>query len=119
MENHKIIIYLDTDDPLNNDMLSAGFNRLPELIFEYKLYQPLKKTGYYYREDKANNAPGQQRHFHIYQDEKGKHQICAINIDGTPHDGDIIVLPPKVLAALRELGVEIQSNEVNKNNEKN
>ena len=107
MEDYNIIIYLNSDDPLNEDMLNVGFKRLPELILEYKIYQPLKKTGYYYREDKANNAIGQQQHLHIYRDADGKHQICAINKDGTPHDGSVIALPRKVLAALQELGVEI------------
>ena len=119
MEDYQIIVYLNSDDSLNDDMLSVGFKRLPELVLEYKLYKSLKKTGYYYREDKANNAPGQQRHFHIYRDTKGKHQICAITEDGTPHDGSSIALPPKVLAALQELGVEIPTNAVSENNEQN
>lgn len=119
MEDYNIIIYLNSDDPLNEDMLNVGFNRLPELIIEYKIYQSLKKTGYYYREDKANNAIGQQKHFHIYRDAKGKHQICAVNKDGTPHDGSVIALPRKVLAALQELGVEIPTITNSKTNEQN
>lgn len=110
--NDMVIVYLDSNDPLNDKMSSVGFNILTELILEYETYRKLGKTGYYYRKDKANNAPGQQIHFHIYTDRYGKHQIAAINIDGTAHDGSHFVIPEFMVESLRQLGVTIPADRI-------
>lgn len=66
MENYQVILHVDADDPLYDRMLSAGFAAMPEPIFVHQLYQPLTRKQFYYRMDKANHGPGQQRHIHVY-----------------------------------------------------
>lgn len=110
MNEDKIVFYLDANDPLNDKMIQAGFERIPEQLFEHKTYQSLGKTGYCFRGDKANNAPVQQQHYHVYKDDKGMHQIFAINKDGTPHDGSRFSMSKKLVDALKSLGIAVPSN---------
>ena len=108
MEEYQIIFHFDEGDPLI-DVLAKRDDFVPvsQLLLEYETYKKLANTGYYYRIDKANNAPGQQRHVHIFKDKNGVHQIMAINMDGTPHDGSKLQIPKKLIAPLRALGVDV------------
>ena len=51
-------------------------------------------------------------HFHIFTDKRGKHQIFAINIDGTAHDGSHFVIPDLMVDPLRQLGVTIPASRI-------
>ena len=80
--NDDVILVVDKNDFLFNK-LSKNLNRLDE----YANYKKFENTKCYYRLDKGNNAVGQERHIHVFTDERGKHQLYAINYDGTKHDG--------------------------------
>ena len=108
MEEYQIILHFDEGDPLVKELANRDdFVAVPQLLVEYETYHKLANTGYYYRIDKANNAPGQQRHVHVFKDKYGVHQIMAINVDGTPHDGSKLQIPKKLIAPLRALGVNV------------
>ena len=107
MEGDQIIIHLDAGDSLERVMASKGFTPFIARFDEHKLYQPIEGTKWYYRMDKANNAPGQLRHIHVYRDDKGQCQLFAMNVDGTAHDGSKYQLPKKMFTPLQKLGCVI------------
>lgn len=108
MGDYQIIFHFDEGDPLVEVLAKRDdFVAIPQQLLEYETYRKLANTGYYYRKDKANNAPGQQRHVHVFIDRNGEHQIMAINMDGTPHDGSKLQIPKKLIAPLRALGVNV------------
>lgn len=110
MEEYQIIFHFDEGDPIIQELAKYGFVETRQQLLEYETYQKLADTGYYYRMDKANNALGQQRHVHVFKDRNGKHQILAINMDGTPHDGSTLQIPKKLIEPLRKLGVNVPDN---------
>lgn len=112
MNEYQVIIHVDSDDPLNCAMVRAGFAPMPEPVFEHQLYQPLTQKRYYYRMDKSNNAPSQQRHIHVYRDNRGKRQLFAMNVDGSSHDGSQYIIPKDLFAPLQKLGLTIPSGGV-------
>lgn len=99
-ENDDVILVVDKNDPLFNT-LSENLNRLNE----YTNCQKFGKTNCYYRLDKSNNAVGQKRHIHVFTDKRGRHQLYAINYDGTKHDGSKYKLNKKHIEALKKLGI--------------
>lgn len=103
-DNDIIFIVTDRDDEINAKLRSL------ELLLEYDNYRPFPPTKCVYRLDSANNAPGQQQHIHVYADQKHQHQLYAINIDGTPHDGSKCVLSKKHQQALTNIGFQVPSN---------
>lgn len=97
-----LYIVLDEDDEIN-----VTIRKIKEYITEHETYQPFPPTKCVYRLDKPNNAPGQQKHIHVYADKKHNHQLYAINIDGTPHDGSKYQLNNKHQEALKALGFPV------------
>lgn len=97
-----LFLVLDEDDDIFNSFLKEK-----NYILEYDTYKSFLPTKCVYRLDKANNAPGQQEHIHVYSDKNHNHQLYAINIDGTPHDGSKYQLNKKHQIALRALGFTV------------
>lgn len=98
---------------VDNDVDLAGLNlleRIPQKLLEHTIYQRFGDTKLYYRLDKANNAPGQQRHIHVFKDDKGRIQLFSINFDGTKHDGSRHQLTSKEQSALTALGIPVPLN---------
>lgn len=98
---------------VDNDVDLAGLSQLeqiPQMLLEHNIYQRFGDTKSYYRLDKANNAPGQQRHIHVFQDDKGRIQLFSINFDGTKHDGSKRQLTSKEQSALTALGIPVPPN---------
>ena len=98
---------------VDNDVDLAGLSqleRIPQKLLEHNIYQRFGNTKSYYRLDKANNAPGQQRHIHVFKDDKGRIQLFSINFDGTKHDGTQRQLTTKEQEALTALGIPVPSN---------
>lgn len=95
-----VILVVDNKDPLFNE-LDKKIKRLDE----YANYRKLGNTKCYYRLDKGNNTVGQERHIHVFTDERGRHQLYAINYDGTKHDGSKYQLNKKHIEALKKLGI--------------
>ena len=84
--------------------------QVPQALLEHNIYQKFGDTKLYYRLDKANNAPGQQRHIHVFKDDKGRIQLFSINFDGTKHDGSKRQLNSKEQSALTALGISVPPN---------
>lgn len=97
-----LFLVLDEDDDYNSDL-----NSEKDFILEYDNYQSFPPTKCVYRLDKSNNIPGQQVHVHVYSDKKHNHQLYAINIDGTPHDGSKFQLSQKHQDALKAIGFTV------------
>ena len=98
---------------VDSDVDFAGLRQLemvPQKLVEHKIYQRFGDTKLYYRLDKANNAPGQQRHIHVFKDDKGRIQLFSINFDGTKHDGSQRQLTSKEQSALTGLGIPVPPN---------
>lgn len=98
---------------VDNDVDFAGLSQLekmPKVLLEHNIYQRFGDTKSYYRLDKANNAPGQQRHIHVFKDDKGRIQLFSINFDGTKHDGSKRQLTSKEQSALIALGIPVPPN---------
>lgn len=98
---------------VDNDVDLASLRQLeqvPQALLEHNIYQKLGDTKLYYRLDKANNAPGQQRHIHVFKDDKGRIQLFSINFDGTKHDGSKRQLNSKEQSALTALGIPVPPN---------
>ncbi len=104
-DNPPLFLVLDNDDVIN-----TCFNGETKYILEHETYQSFPPTKCVYRLDKGNNAVGQQKHVHVYADKKHNHQLYAINIDGTPHDGSKYQLNKKHQDALRSLGFKVPEN---------
>ena len=102
VEDSVLFLVLDKDDTLN-----TAFKDEKRMLLEYDIYQPFPPTKCVYRIDHANNAVGQQEHLHVYADKNHKHQLYAINIDGTPHDGSKFQLNRKHQQALKNLGFPV------------
>ncbi len=83
---------------------------VPQMLLEHNIYQRFGDTKLYYRLDKGNNAPGQQRHIHVFKDEKGRIQLFSINFDGSKHDGSQHQLTSKEQRALSALGIPVPQN---------
>lgn len=95
-------LVLDEDDVINTALLDYD-----RILLEWDNYHPFPPTKCVYRLDKPNNAQGQQKHIHVYSDKSHQHQLYAINIDGTPHDGSHYQLSTKHQDALRTLGFPV------------
>ncbi len=98
---------------VDNDVDLASLRQLeqvPQALLEHNIYQKFGDTKLYYRLDKANNAPGQQRHIHVFKDDKGRIQLFSINFDGTKHDGSKRQLNSKEQSALTALGIPVPPN---------
>lgn len=98
---------------VDNDVDLASLRHLeqvPQALLEHNIYQKFGDTKLYYRLDKANNAPGQQRHIHVFKDDKGRIQLFSINFDGTKHDGSKRQLNSKEQSALTALGIPVPPN---------
>lgn len=98
---------------VDNDVDLAGLSQLeqiPQMLIEHNIYQRFGDTKLYYRLDKANNAPGQQRHIHVFKDDKGRIQLFSINFDGTKHDGSKRQLTSREQSALTSLGIPVPPN---------
>lgn len=98
---------------VDNDVDLAGLSqleRIPQTLLEHNINQRFGDTKLYYRLDKSNNAPGQQRHIHVFKDDKGRIQLFSINFDGTKHDGSQRQLSSKEQCALSELGIPVPPN---------
>ena len=83
MEEELILV---VDNEVKLDGLK-NLEQVPQALLEHNVYQKFGDTKLYYRLDKANNAPGQQRHIHVFKDNRGRIQVFSINFDGTKHDG--------------------------------
>ncbi|MBE6285924.1 MAG: hypothetical protein E7093_05745 [Bacteroidales bacterium] len=94
-----LFLVLDADDEIN-----TVFNEEKRYILEYEIYKKFPPTKCVYRLDRSNNTTGQQTHIHVYADKKRHHQLYAINIDGSSHDGSKYLLSPKHQDALRVIG---------------
>lgn len=95
---------------VDNDVKLVGLSqleRIPQKLLEYNIYQRFGDTKLYYRLDKSNNASGQQRHIHVFKDNKGRIQLFSINFDGTKHDGSQRQLSSKEQSALTALGIPV------------
>lgn len=98
---------------VDNDVDLASLRQLeqvPQALLEHNIYQKFGDTKLYYRLDKANNAPGQQRHIHVFKDDKGRIQLFSIIFDGTKHDGSKRQLNSKEQSALTALGIPVPPN---------
>lgn len=98
---------------VDNDVDLVGLSqleRIPQTLLEHNIYQRFGDTKLYYRLDKANNAPGQQRHIHVFKDDKGRIQLFSINFDGTKHDGSQRQLSSGEQKALTALGIPVPPN---------
>lgn len=103
----ELILVVDEDVDLES---LQGLTSYPKMLLEHNIYQKFGSTKHYYRVDKANNAPGQQRHIHVFKDDEGQIQLFAINYDGTTHDGSKHLLSRKEKDALTSLGIPIPPN---------
>lgn len=103
----ELILVVDSDVELEG---LKHLERVPQALLEHNIYQKFGDTKLYYRLDKANNAPGQQRHIHVFKDNKGRLQLFSINCDGTKHDGSKRQLSSKEQSALTSLGIPIPPN---------
>lgn len=101
-DDEQLFLVLDEDDVVN-----TAFQNYDRMILEWDNYQSFPPTKCVYRLDKANNAIGQQRHIHVFADKAHNHQLYAINIDGTPHDGSKYQLNQKHQDALRKIGFPV------------
>lgn len=97
-----LFLVLDADDVIN-----TAFNEENKYILEYEIYKKFPPTKCVYRLDHSNNTIGQQAHIHVYADKKHHHQLYAINIDGSSHDGSKYQLSPKHQDALRAIGFTV------------
>ena len=102
-----LILVVDNDVDL---ACLSQLEQLPKMLLEHNIYQRFGDTKSYYRLDKANNAPGQQRHIHVFKDNKGRTQLFSINFDGTNHDGSQRQLTAKEQDALTALGIPVPPN---------
>lgn len=108
MENDiELILVIDCGDMLNN---LPNLVPVPSSLLEHNIYQRFGNTKNYYRIDKGNDAIGQQRHIHVFTDDKGRIQLFAINYDGTTHDGSKYILSKKEQEALIQLGIPVPPN---------
>lgn len=107
MMEEELILVVDRNVELVG---SEHLEQVPQALLEHNIYQKFGDTKLYYRLDKANNAPGQQRHIHVFNDDKGRTQLFSINYDGTKHDGSKHQLNTKEQMALRSLGIPVPSN---------
>ena len=105
--DEELILVVDNDVDLPS---LKHLEQVPQMLLEHNIYQHFGDTKLYYRLDKGNNAPGQQRHIHVYKDNKGKIQLFSINFDGTKHDGSKRQLTTKEQSALTALGISIPPN---------
>lgn len=101
----QLFLILDEDDVLN-----TAFHDYERMLLEWDNYQQFPPTKCVYRLDKAKNTTGQQRHIHVFADKAHNHQLYAINIDGTPHDGSKYQLNQKHQKALRNIGFPVPEN---------
>ena len=104
MMEEDLILVVDRDVDLDG---LKQLTQVPQALLEHNIYQRFGNTKLYYRLDKDNNSPGQQRHIHVFKDDKGKIQLFSINFDGTKHDGSQHVLTSKEQSALTSLGIPI------------
>lgn len=102
-----LILVVDSDVDLAS---LKNLEKMPQMLVEHNIYQRFGDTKSYYRLDKANNAPGQQRHIHVFKDDKGRIQLFSINFDGTKHDGYQRQLTSKEQSALTALGIPVPPN---------
>ena len=98
----QLFLILDKDDELN-----SAFQGYDRVLREWDSYQPYPPTKCVYRLDKANNTTGQQQHIHVFADKSHHHQLYAINIDSTPHDGSKFQLNKKHQQALSNIGFNV------------
>lgn len=103
----ELILVVDSDVELDG---LKHLEQVPQTLLEHNIYQRFGDTKLYYRLDKGNNAPGQQRHIHVFKDDKGKIQLFSINFDGTKHDGSQRQLTSKEQSALTSLGIPVPPN---------
>lgn len=106
MEEELILV---VDNEVKLDGLK-NLEQVPQALLEHNVYQKFGDTKLYYRLDKANNAPGQQRHIHVFKDNRGRIQVFSINFDGTKHDGSQRQLTSKEQSALISLGIPVPPN---------
>ena len=72
----------------------------------------LKGTKYYYRIDPPRGLPGPGNQYHFHLIFKG-HDVLAINIDGTSHDGwHQVRIPDEVIPFLIKRGFTIPENQI-------
>ena len=64
----ELILVVDEDIELES---IQGLTSYPKMLLEHNIYQKFGKTKHYFRVDKANNAPGLQRHIHVFKDKRG------------------------------------------------
>ena len=108
MENDiELILVIDCGDMLNN---LPNLVPVPSSLLEHNIYQRFGNIKNYYRIDKGNDAIGQQRHIHVFTDDKGRIQLFAINYNGTTHDGSKYILSKKEQEALIQLGIPVPPN---------
>jgi len=100
----ELILVVDKDVELDG---LKHLVQVPQTLLEHNIYQRFGDTKLYYRLDKANNAPGQQRHIHVFKDGKGRIQLFSINFDGTKHDGSRYQLTSKEQSTLKSLGIPV------------
>ena len=106
MEEELILV---VDNEVKLDGLK-NLEQVPQALLEHNVYQKFGDTKLYYRLDKANNAPGQQRHIHVFKDNRGRIQVFSISFDGTKHDGSQRQLTSKEQSALISLGIPVPPN---------
>lgn len=82
-------------------------------LLEHKAIKNFKKTTnrYYYHPEETN--PPVKAHYHVIPS-KGKHEIYAVNMDGTFHhrSNQGYQIPKKEADELRTLGVDIKLNNI-------
>lgn len=96
----------------------ANYNDRPKTIYdgkkillEFQTYKRIPGETKSYRIDKPSSFTNVQKHAHIFElpDGEGK-EVCAVNIDGTKHDGSKYRMNPHEIEFFRKKGFNIPDN---------
>ena len=96
----------------------ANYNDRPKTVYdgrkillEFQTYKRIPGETKSYRIDKPSSFTNVQKHAHIFElpDGEGK-EVCAVNIDGTKHDGSKYRMNPHEIEFFRKKGFNIPDN---------